>query len=239
MHYRATVPAPSPAGGAPLAAGRSAVAGPAYAGGGGRHPPPGEPRLPHPARRRKSAPSHRLRAPASPHRPRRHRHRRQRRLGHRLSPDPPCRRKSGRATGFIGMESHSDDNGTAAWMRTAAGPGGALLVSGSGTEPYAAPPGALPVDLLEPGHPAVPPLFSSQDGRLCVQSVVSGPRSSWFPVSAARCRRGATTCMATSKWWSGTTHDDQWAHMRLWRHGSVITPRRPDTPCMPDALLHA
>ncbi len=122
---------------------------------------------------------------------------------------------------FIGMESHSDDNGTAAWMRTAAGPGGALLVSGSGTEPYAAPPGALPSTYWNPAI-LLAPLFSSQDGRLCVQSVVSGPFESVPCVGGtlqAR-RHDMHGDLEMVVWYDA---DDQWAHMRLWRHGSVIT----------------
>ncbi len=122
---------------------------------------------------------------------------------------------------FIGMASHSDDNGTAAWMRTSADPAGALLVSGSGTEPYAAPPGALPSTYWNPAI-LLAPLFSSQDGRLCVQRVVPGPLESVPCVGGTlQARRHDLHGDLEMEVWYDT--DDQWAHMRLWRYGSEIT----------------
>jgi hypothetical protein len=122
---------------------------------------------------------------------------------------------------FSGIESRTDDNGKAAWMRTAGDPARALQVSGSGTEPYAAPPGALPSTYW---NPAIldGPLISSQDGRLCLQHVLPGP------VENVPCVGG--TVLARRHEMHGDLDiqiwydlDNQWAHLRFRRDGSLIT----------------
>ena len=105
---------------------------------------------------------------------------------------------------FAGIESRTDDNGTAAWMRTATDPAGDLLVSGSGTEPYAAPPGALAVHLLESGHP-VGAAGDQFAGRPFERTARAAGAWRQCPAWAARCRPAAMRCAANAIWRSGTT----------------------------------
>ena len=122
---------------------------------------------------------------------------------------------------FRGIGSHTDDNGTEAWMRTADDAAGGFHVAGSGTEPYAAPPGALPSTYW---NPAVlnAPLISSQDGKLCLQRVVAGEVEqvpcAGAPVLARRYEMHGDIDLEI--WYD---LQDQWAHMRLRRDGSLIT----------------
>jgi hypothetical protein len=123
---------------------------------------------------------------------------------------------------FAGIESRTDDNGTAAWMRTETDPAGALLVSGSGTEPYAAPSGALATTYWNPAILRAAPVISSQDGRLSEQRVLTGA------LEAVPCASG--TVQARRHEMRGDRDleiwydlDDQWAHMRFQRDGSLIT----------------
>ncbi len=123
---------------------------------------------------------------------------------------------------FAGIESRTDDNGTAAWMRTATDPAGDLLVLGSGTEPYVAPPGALASTYWNPAILLAAPVISSQDGRLSEQRVLTGD------LEAVPCLGG--TLQARRHEMRGERDleiwydlDDQWAHMRFQRGGSLIT----------------
>ena len=77
--------------------------------------------------------------------------------------------------------------------------------------------------LLEPGHPAGRP-GDQFAGRAAERAACRVRRRwRWCPASAARCRRGATRCMATLEMEIWYDLDDQWAHMRFRRDGSVIT----------------
>ncbi len=123
---------------------------------------------------------------------------------------------------FAGIESHTDDNGAAAWMRTESDPAGALLVSGSGTEPYAAPPGALASTYWNPAILLAAPVISSQDGRLSEQRVLSGALESVPCVGGTvQARRHEMHGDLDLEIWYDL--NDQWAHMRFRRGGSLIT----------------
>lgn len=136
-------------------------------------------------------------------------------------------RLAGRATEiwqgerFLGIDSHTDDNGTAAWMRTAPDPGGGFQVSGSGTAPYVAPPGALASTYWNPAILAAP-VINSQDGRLSEPEVLTGPLeevpSAAGPVQARRHDMHGDPDMEI--WYD---LDRQWAYLRFRRGGSVIT----------------
>jgi hypothetical protein len=122
---------------------------------------------------------------------------------------------------FSGIGSHTDENGRAAWMRTVPDPGGALLVSGSGTVPYAAPPGALASTYWNPAILGAP-VISSQDGRLSAPRVEAGPLE---PVpcvgGTVQARRHDMHGDRDLQIWYDL--DDQWAHFRFQRDGSLIT----------------
>lgn len=122
---------------------------------------------------------------------------------------------------FIGIESHTDDNGGTAWMRTDADPAGLLRVTGSGTAPYAAPPGALASTYWNPAILEAP-LISSQDGRLCVQRVLAGALEQVPCVGGTvQARRHEMHGDLDMDIWYDL--DGQWAHMRFKRDGSLIT----------------
>lgn len=123
---------------------------------------------------------------------------------------------------FLGMDSHTDDNGTAAWMHAAPGPDGVLRVSGSGTAPFAAPPGALPSTYWNPVILRAVPVFSSQDGRLTEQRVRAGALEE-VPCAGGtvRARRHELLGEHDREIWYDL--DDQWAYMRFRRGGSLIT----------------
>ena len=123
---------------------------------------------------------------------------------------------------FIGIESQTDDNGTAAWMRTEPDADGALRVSGSGTAPYAAPPGALASTYWNPAILRTAPLISSQDGRLSEQRVVAGPLEDVPCVGGTvRARRHQMLGEQDMDIWFDL--EDRWAHLRFRRGGAVIT----------------
>jgi hypothetical protein len=123
---------------------------------------------------------------------------------------------------FGGIESHTDDNGTTAWMRTVWDPEGALRVSGSGTAPYAAPPGALASTYWNPAVLRAAPVISSQDGQLSAQRVVAGPLEQVPCVHGSVLARRHTMFgkLDMDIWYD---LDDRWAHMRFRRDGAVIT----------------
>ncbi len=123
---------------------------------------------------------------------------------------------------FIGIESHTDDNGTAAWMRAAPDADGALRVSGSGTAPYAAPPGAVPSTYWNPAILRAAPVISSQDGRLTEQRIRTGALEE-VPCAGGtvRARRHEVLGERDMEIWYDL--DDQWAYMRFRRDGSLIT----------------
>ena len=123
---------------------------------------------------------------------------------------------------FGAIESHSDETLGSAWMRAApADGGGGLLVSGSGTAPYAAPPGALASTYWNPAMLAAP-MISSQDGKLSLPHVRTGP------VEAVDCAGGSVQArrhelrgdLEMDVWYDLT---GQWAHLRFRRDGAVIT----------------
>lgn len=121
----------------------------------------------------------------------------------------------------IGIDSHTDDNGSAAWMRTEPDPGGALRVSGSGTAPYAAPPGALVSTYWNRAILHAAPLISSQDGRLTGQRVLSGGLEDVPCVGGTlRARHHQMLGDRTMDIWFDL--DDRWAHLRFARDGAMI-----------------
>ena len=123
---------------------------------------------------------------------------------------------------FSGIESHTDDNGGAAWMRTAWDAGGGLRVSGSGTATYAAPPGALASTYWNPAILRAAPVISSQDGRLTEQRVLTGALEDVPCVGGTvRARRHEMLGDLDMEIWYDLA--DQWAHMRFRRGGALIT----------------
>ena len=123
---------------------------------------------------------------------------------------------------FVGIESTTDDNGTPAWMRTAWDAGGVLQVSGSGTAPYAAPPGALASTYWNPAILRAAPVISSQDGRLSAQLVLTGALEQVPCVGGTlRARRHEMRGERDMEIWYDL--DDQWAYLRFQRDGAVIT----------------
>ena len=123
--------------------------------------------------------------------------------------------------GFRGIESATDNNGTAEWMRAERDADGTLLVTGSGTAPYAAPRGALASTYWNPAILGAP-VISSQDGHLTRDNVSDGPVER-VPVAdgtvlARRYEMGGDLGLAI--WYD---LQGQWAHLRFRRDGSVIT----------------
>ena len=123
--------------------------------------------------------------------------------------------------GFFAIDSHTDDNGTPAWMHAERDASGKLQVAGSGTAPYAAPPGALASTYWNPAILGVP-VISSQDGHLTAPEVIAGPVE---PVPAdggfVLARRSEMRGDPDLEIWYDL--HARWAHLRLRRYGSVIT----------------
>ena len=123
---------------------------------------------------------------------------------------------------FGGIDSHTDDNGSAAWMHTLWDPEGELRVSGSGTAPYAAPPGALASTYWNPAILRAAPVISSQDGRLSAQRVFAGPLEEVPCVhGTVRARRHTVLGDLEMDIWYDL--EGRWAHMRFRRGGALIT----------------
>lgn len=123
---------------------------------------------------------------------------------------------------FSGIQSRTDDNGSAAWMHASWDPNGTLRVAGSGTAPYAAPPGALASTYWNSAILRAAPVISSQDGKLTAQRVLNGGLEDVPCVGGTlRARRHEMRGERDMEIWYDL--DDRWAYLRFRRDGAVIT----------------